>query len=69
MYKPDNSLPHVMETLFRLLAKAICSFIRTGLFATLLADFKDLIQNRDRARALWTELHIAHAPLFFYLDI
>ena len=37
------------------------------IFPTLLADFKDQIQNRDRVPTLWAELHMAHAPSIFFI--
>ena len=46
-----------------------CSFEGTLLcFPTLLANFKDPIQNRDWVPSMWGELQIAHAP-FYGLDI
>ena len=44
--------PQMAETLF------ICSTL--FIFPTLLADFKNRIQNQDRVPVLWAEVHIDH---------
>ena len=58
MHNPDNYLAQVAETLFG------CFFCRDSavfIIPTLLADFKDIIQNWYGVPALWTELKIAKA--------
>ena len=57
---------------FRLLANCFLFLFRDSavfIFPTLLAYFKDPIQNQDKVPALWVELHISHSPLFFYFNI
>ena len=54
-----------METLFFLF---FCKNSAVFIFLTQLANFKDPTQSWDRVTALWTELHLAHAPLFFWYN-
>ena len=60
MYNPDLITVPSGGDLYRLLANCFLFFSRglaVFLFPTLLADFKDPIQNRDRVPALISELH------------
>ena len=72
MYNPDKYLAQVLKALFVCLHFAFfffCWDLAVIIFPTLLAHFKDPIQNWDRVPALWAELHIAHAALFFDFNI
>ena len=48
---------------------AFCLFVGAlFIFSTLLADFKDPIQNRDRVPCPWADLYIAHIPSIVLLQ-
>ena len=70
MYDPGQLPDPSGRDLFRLIANFFLFICRESLwfiFLTLLVDFKDPIQNRDRVSALWAELKLMSTLLFFFI--
>ena len=66
MHNPDNYVTQVVETLFGCLQIAFfCRDSAVFIFPTLLADFKDPIQNRNRVSSYIKLV----PPQFFYFNV
>ena len=63
MYNPDKYPFLLLANCFLFFRRDLDWFI----FPTLLADFKDPIQNQNRVATLWAELHVAHVPSILLL--
>ena len=66
-----ESMYRFIDDPFRLLENGFLFFCKDSavfIFPTLLADFKDQIQNLESVVPLWTELYIAQDPSIFLLE-